>query len=532
MINHSCHDLKRKVDLIIFNARIYTPDSLNPIINCIAVKNGSIFKIGTDAEIRSRYWAPENINASGAVVYPGFIDAHSHFIGFAKNLRYADLSQAGSFDEVMEILKGYRLEHPEGWLIGRGWDQNKWKIKKFPDNRLLDKQFPGVPVVLTRVDGHAVLASEAAIKAASISFPGKAGEAISKDGRFSGIFLESTADILKDAIPQPTVDEMTDLLMTAAKLCHKAGLTSVTDAGLNKSEILLLDSLQQAGKLLLRIDAWLNPNEENFNYFLKDKLYETPFIRVGAIKMYADGALGSRGACLLQPYSDDPGNSGILVTSPTELFKVCEKAYKYGFQINTHAIGDKANRMVLQTYARLLKEDNDRRWRVEHAQVVDESDFELFGKYNIIPSIQATHATSDKGWSGSRLGRHRIKNAYAYKRLLDQNGWLPNGTDFPIEGIEPLHTFYAAVARKDREGQPENGFNPENALSRVEALNSITIWAAKASFTEKEKGSIETGKVADFTILDTDLLKVTENELLNAKVLYTIVNGNITFRAK
>lgn len=532
MINLSCHDLKKEVDLIIFNAKIYTPDSLKPNINCIAVKSGRIFKIGTDAEIRSRYWAPENINASRAVVYPGFIDAHSHFTGYAKNLRNADLSQACSFDEVLEILKGYRLQHPEGWLVGRGWDQNKWKNKKFPENTALDKQFPGVPVVLTRIDGHAVLASDAAIKAAGIVFPGKAGEAIVVNGRFSGIFLENMADKIKDAIPQPTTAEISGLLLTASKFCHEAGLTSVTDAGLNKSEILLLDSLQQAGKLLLRIDAWLNPNEENFDYFLKDKMFETPFLRVGAIKMFADGALGSRGACLLKPYSDDPGNYGLMVTSPSDFSNICKKAYNYGFQINTHAIGDMANRMVLQTYAKLLKEGNDRRWRVEHAQVVDDGDFGLFGKYDIIPSVQATHATSDMGWAESRLGNQRIKNAYAYKRLLDQNGWLPNGTDFPIEGIEPLNTFYAAVARKDREGNPENGFNPENALSRDEALKSITIWAAKASFSEKEKGSIETGKMADFTILDTDLLKAAENELIKAKVVYTVVNGEVVFKGK
>jgi len=527
----SCHNLKKKADLIIFNAKIYSPDSLDSGINCIAVKNGKILLIGTDAEIRSRYWAPENINGTGTYVYPGFTDAHAHFTGFALGLRYADLTKAKSFDEVLEIVQGYRKQHPEGWIIGRGWDQNNWPQKVFPDNKLLNKLFPEVPVVLTRIDGHAVLANDAAIKAAGIS-ESKKGEAIFRDGKFTGIFLEEMADKIRNAIPLPSVKEMSDLLIIATKLCNEAGLTAVTDAGLNKSEILLIDSLQQAGKITLRIDAWLSPNEENFDYFMQDKIYQTPFLRVGAIKMYADGALGSRGACLLGPYSDDYPNKGILVTSPEKLSAVCKRAYDHGFQVNTHAIGDSAVRMVLHTYSQFLKPGNDRRWRIEHAQVVNENDFNLFGKYNIIPSVQATHATSDMDWAGQRLGNQRVKNAYAYNRLLQQNGWLPNGTDFPIEGIEPIHTFYAAVARKDANGKPENGFMMENALSRMDALKSITIWASKASFTEKERGSIEVGMDADFTILNADIIKEPENKLLLTKVLYTIVDGKIVYKAR
>ena len=528
----SCHDLKKKADLILYNAKIYSPDSLVKEVNCIAVSKGKIIGIGTDAEIRSRYWSPENINASGAFVYPGFTDAHSHFTGFALGLRYADLTQAHSFDEVLEILQGYRKLHPEGWIVGRGWDQNNWPQKVFPDNKLLNQLFPEVPIVLTRVDGHAVLASDAAIRASGIVFPGKADEAKLQNAAFSGIFLEGLADKLRNAIPLPSVDEITALLETATKLCHQAGLTAVTDAGLNRSEILLLDSLQKIGKVTLRIDAWLNPNEENFEYFMKDTVYHTPFLKVGAIKMYADGALGSRGACLLEPYLDDPNNQGILVTSPDELSSVCKRAYEKGFQMVTHAIGDSAARMVLHTYSKFLKPGEDRRWRVEHVQVVNENDFEIFAKFHIVPSIQATHATSDMDWARHRIGYERLKNAYAYNRLLQQNGWLPNGTDFPIEGISPLRTFYAAVARKDEFGEPEKGFMMENALSRSDALKSITTWAAKASFCEKERGSIEVGKAADFTILNTDILKAPENKLLMTKVLYTIVDGKTVFKSK
>jgi len=528
----SCHDMKKKADLIIFNAMIYSPDSVGKGVNCIAVKNGIIIGVGTDADIRSRYSSPENINAAGATVYPGFTDAHSHFTGFALGLRYADLTQAHSFDEVLEIVKGYRKLHPQGWIIGRGWDQNNWPEKSFPDNKLLNKMFPGVPVVLTRVDGHAVLASETAIKSAGITLPVKNGEAILKNGEFTGIFLEEMADKLRNAVPLPTSKEISEMMVIATRLCHEAGLTAITDAGLNKSEILLLDSLQKAGKITLRIDAWLNPTEENLEYFMKDTVYHTPFLRVGAIKMYADGALGSRGACLLSPYLDDPHNQGILVTSPDALAAICKRAYERGFQMNTHAIGDSAVRMVLHTYAKFLQPGNDRRWRIEHAQVINEDDFALFAKYHIIPSVQATHATSDMDWAGQRLGFERLKNAYAYNRLLLQNGWLPNGTDFPVEGIEPIKTFYAAVARKNADGEPEEGFLMENALSRIDALKSMTIWAAKACFEENRRGSIEVGKVADFTILDTDIIKAPERKILMTKVLYTIVDGKKVYEAK
>jgi predicted amidohydrolase YtcJ len=528
----SCHDLKKKADLIIFNAHIYTPDSVDKSVNCIAVKNGKIICLGTDADIRSRYWAPENINATGAYIYPGFTDAHAHFTGFALGLRYADLTQARSFDEVLDILKGYRKLHPKGWIVGRGWDQNNWPKKVFPDNKLINKLFPGVPVVLTRIDGHALLASDAAIQAAGIISHGKKGEAVIQNGEFTGIFLEEMADKIRNSIPLPTVSEISDLLVIATKLCHEAGLTAVTDAGINKSDIMLLDSLQKAGKIALRIDAWLSPNEENFNYFLKDTIYHTPFLRVGAIKMYADGALGSRGACLLSPYLDDSPNRGILVTSPEALSAICKRAYDHGFQMNTHAIGDSAVRMVLHTYSKFLKPGDDRRWRIEHAQVVNENDFELFAKYHIIPSVQATHATSDMDWARQRLGYARVKNAYAYNRLLQQNGWMPNGTDFPIESIDPMKTFYAAVARKDANGEPEDGYMIENALQRMDALKSITSWASKASFTEKERGTIAVGQVADFTILNADIIKAPENKLLMTKVLYTIVNGKTVYKVR
>jgi predicted amidohydrolase YtcJ len=322
---------------------------------------------------------------------------------------------------------------------------------------------------------------------------------------------------------------MEALIMEAASLCQSAGLTGVNDAGVDKSTILLLDSMQKAGKLKLRIDANINPTGENMDYFMKGRDYSTERLRVGAVKIYGDGALGSRGACLLQPYSDELSTQGIIVTGQTEIREICNRAYQLGFQVNTHAIGDSAVRMVLHTYGEFLKGKNDRRWRIEHAQVVNEADFELFGKYSVIPSVQATHATSDMAWVKSRLGEKRLKNAYAYNRLMKQNSWIPNGTDFPVENISPLITFYAAVARKDRDGNPSEGFQIENALSRMEALKSITIWAARASFQESVRGSIEKGKFADLVVLDKDLLFAPENELLNTAIKCTIINGETVF---
>jgi predicted amidohydrolase YtcJ len=527
LMMQACRDLKNKADLIIYNATVYTVDSVNNKAESIAVKDGKIIAVGTDAEVRSRFSAIRMLDAKKQFVYPGFIDAHSHFSGFGLYLRYADLTAAGSFDEVLEIIKKYHTQNPGSWIVGRGWDQNKWPGKKFPDKTKLDVLYPEIPVVLTRIDGHAVLANTAAVKRCGLSAPFPEGQAILSGGNPTGVFLERCADKIRDAIPAPTPAETSKLLLQAMNLCHAAGLTGVNDAGIDKVMVLFIDSLQKAGKLNLRIDAMINPSVENMDFFMPGGGYKTDFLRVGSVKIYADGALGSRGACLLQPYSDDLLNHGILVSPASEIRRICQKADKYGFQVNTHAIGDSAVRTVLNVYGEFLKGKNDLRWRIEHAQVVDENDFGYFGRYSIIPSVQATHATSDMAWAGDRLGKSRLKNAYAYHRLMMENGWIANGTDFPIENISPVLTFYAAVARKNLAGKPEAGFMPENALSRLEALKSITIWAAKASFQENRIGSIEVGKFADFTILDSDILNVGEADLPKSVVKFTIVGGDI-----
>lgn len=529
IIFFSCHDMKKEVDLIIFNTTIYTLDSLDTKAESIAVDDGMIIAVGSDAMVRSRYWSANTIDAAGLYLYPGFIDAHSHFSGYAEYLRYAELGEASSFPEMIQIIKKYHETHPGQWIVGRGWDQNNWPGKQFPDNKLLNVLFPNVPVVLTRVDGHAVLANDRAINLAGLHAPFIKGEALMKEGIPSGVFLERSADLIKAAIPEPGEDEWAKLLADAAALCHAAGLTTVNDAGIDREMILRIDSLQKSGCLKIRIDAMINPTEENMNYFMPGKGYRTPFLRVRSVKIYADGALGSRGACLLKPYSDDSSNRGIMVTTSNFIRNICENAIKSGFQVNTHAIGDSAVRMVLQEYAAFLKGHNDLRWRIEHAQVVHEDDFELFGNFSIIPSVQATHATSDMAWARQRLGPARLRNAYAYKQLLEQNGWIPNGTDFPVEEIYPLNTFFAATARKDKNGRPKEGFLTENALSRKQALKSITIWAARAAFEDPYRGSIENGKMADIVILDQDILEVPEDQILKSNIVYTVLGGEIVY---
>jgi hypothetical protein len=339
-------------------------------------------------------------------------------------------------------------------------------------------------------------------------------------------------ELIGKAIPPPSLDEMVSALLTAQKDCFEVGLTTVTDAGVSKGTVLLMEDLQKSGDLKMRIYAMLDPSEENFSYFFPQGPTKTGKLTVSSVKLYIDGALGSRGALLLKPYSDDPENTGLQM-APAEYYdKICQRAYDAGFQVNTHAIGDSGNRIMLGTYAKYLKGDNDKRWRVEHAQIVNPEDIGYFGKFDIIPSVQSTHCTSDMYWADERLGDERLKHAYAYQDLLDQNGWLVNGTDFPVEDISPIKTFYAAVARQDAEGWPEGGFQMENAISREDALRSITIWPAKGSFEEDFKGSIEAGKVADFVILNEDIMQVENEDLLSVAVFATFVDGVEVFKAK
>ena len=520
----SCN-MKKEVDLIVLNAVVYTVNNDFDKQSAFAVRDGRFVELGSTDEILSKYKSGSVIDLEGKAVYPGFIDAHSHFMGYAVNLQNADLTGLDSENAVMEKLKEHRDAYPSEWLVGRGWDQNRWPEKKFPNKKQLDEIFPDIPVVLVRIDGHAVWVNSEAMRRLGVK-PGDVRivkeEAFEQNGEFTGVFIENAADLFRSAVPQPSIESMERLLETAQRNCFAVGLTMVTDAGIDKASILLLDSLQKQDRLKIRVDAWMNPDEVTMSYFKVP--YRTERLNVSAVKLYADGALGSRGALLLEPYSDDSKIRGVTTNSESYIRSICEKALNSGLQVATHCIGDSANRLMLRIYGDFLKGANDLRWRIEHAQIVDQEDVSLFAKYCVIPSVQPTHATSDMHWATERIG-DRIRNAYAYKFLMNQLGWIPSGTDFPIENISPIYTFYAAAVRKDLQGFPENGFQPENALTREEALKSVTRWAAQASFSEKEVGSIEAGKYADFVVLDRDIMLADEQEIPQTKVVHTYIQG-------
>lgn len=530
-MNHSCSDQREIADLIILNAKIYTVDNESSMAQSMAISDGRILAVGSDRDILDRYYSKNRINAGRKPIYPGFIDAHSHFVGYGLGLQRADLRHAGSFDEVLDIMQKHAETHPTEWLVGRGWDQNNWPEKEFPTHHRLTELFPNTPVVLIRVDGHAVITNLEAMRRLGVDddnrFPD--GEAIYDNGKLAGVFLEHTADRFKNAVPPLNRREMIAAMQEAQDNCVRAGLTSVSDAGLDKETVLLLDSLYKEDALDLRIYVMLNPTEENTNHFVKNGIYKTDRLNVRSIKLFADGALGSRGARLLEPYSDSPGHYGIWVHNEEMMHKYSKLAIDNGYQMIIHAIGDAATRRIIDVYSQYLQGPNDLRWRIEHAQVVHPDDFERFGQYSIIPAIQSIHATSDMRWAGSRLGPERLKNSYAQQKLLAQNGWIPNGTDFPVEEIYPLWTFHAAVFRKDHTGYPGGGFQMEEALTREQALRSMTIWAAKAAFEESEKGSLEAGKMADFIMLGHDIMEATEAEILQTKVLGTWIGGKAMF---
>jgi len=527
----SCNN-KQSVDLIVHNATIYTVDSTFATAEAMAIKDGKIIATGTTQFILNNYEAKEKIDAEKKAVYPGFIDAHAHFVGYGQSLFVADLYDTKSFEEVIERLKSFAAEHPdEKWILGRGWDQNKWPGKVYPTNEKLNQLFPDKPVYITRVDGHAAICNQKAFDLAHVK-PGatiSGGDAETKNGKLTGVLIDNAKELVNNNIPSLSKEDYAKRLLAAEKNCFAVGLTTITDCGLNYKDVDAIDTLQQQGKLNMRLYVMLSDDKENFAHYLPKGPYKTDKLFVHGFKFYADGALGSRGACLLQPYNDRKDWKGFLLSSIAHFDSSAQLLAGTEFQMCTHAIGDSGNRMILNVYTKVLKGKNDKRWRIEHAQIIHENDFDLFGQSSIIPSVQPTHATSDMYWAEERLGTKRLKGGYAYKQLLEQNGWIPLGTDFPVEDISPFKTFLAAVARKDAKGFPENGFQKEDALSREETIKGMTIWAAKADFLENEVGSLEKGKKADFIILDNDLMKVDEKNILNTKVTATYLGGKKVF---
>lgn len=522
-----------KIDLIVHNAKVYTVNDNFDITDAIAINNGKIIAVGPENEIKNKYLAKEYLDAKKRPIYPGFIDSHCHFVGYAKSLQQVNLVGTTSFNEVLEKVVEFSNSNSTKWITGRGWDQNDWEIKEYPSKQQLDSIFPDQPVCLRRIDGHAALVNQKALDIAKINTSTKIeGGIIEKiNGQLTGILIDNAVDLIMDIIPDFNEEELSKALLKAEQDLFKVGLTTVDDAGLNRSQIETIEQLQKDSLLKIKVYAMISAKPELFDYYLKKGPYKTDRLNVSSFKFYADGALGSRGACLLEPYSDiiEQQHYGLLIEQQSFYENYAQQLYDKGFQMNTHCIGDSANRMIMNIYKNVLKTTNDKRWRIEHAQVINPDDFKTFAEYTIIPSVQPTHATSDMYWAKDRLGETRVKTAYAYKQLLQQNGLIALGTDFPIEGINPINTFYAAVVRKDAKEFPTNGFQIENALTREEALKGMTIWAAISNFEETEKGSIEVGKNADFILLNDDIITTKENAILNTKVLATYINGEKVF---
>lgn len=520
---------RTKVDYIIHNAHIQSVDSLFTEYEAMAVQDGKILALGTYDKLSEAFEADSLFDANGAFVYPGLIDAHCHLFNYGLSLQQVNLFGAGSFDEVVERLLAFDAEKNPEWLRGRGWDQNLWEGKEFPTRELLDKYFPDKPVVLTRVDGHAAIANGKALEICGIDENTivDGGIVVLENGKPSGVLIDNAIDMIK--YPSLQKEDMRRAFLDAERHCLAVGLTSLCDAGLEPDTIEFIRTLQHSGEMRIRVNAMVAMSDRNLSRYLEKGPYKDERLTVQSFKMYSDGALGSRGACLIHPYSDRPGHYGLLLSTPAYMDSVIKVLADSPFQLCTHAIGDSANRLLLTMYGAALGKGSDRRWRIEHAQVVHESDFHFFREYNILPSVQPTHATSDMYWAEERLGPERIHEAYAYRTLYEQLGIIPLGTDFPIEGVDPLNTFYAAVVRKDAQGWPEGGFRPTEALDRKTALKGMTRDAAYAQFEENLKGSLELGKLADFVIFDTNLLGCAEEEILKAKVLRTYINGECVY---
>lgn len=544
----SCSPKKESLDLIIHHAIIYSVDSTFSVYEAMGIKDGKIIELNSNQEILKKYTAKEITDADGKIIFPGFIDAHCHFIAYGLGLQQVDLTGTTSYNEIIKKITSFSINtkaikaldgKPEfrkvqgginSWLLGRGWDQNDWDKKEYPTNIQLDSLFPNTPVLLTRIDGHAALANSEALRQAGIGIHTKisGGEILKTDNKLTGILIDNAVDLVKNKIPKPAKDEIINALLMAQENCIAMGLTTIDEAGLMKSDIDVIDELQKNGKLKMRVYAMLSDSLPNYDYYLERGPYKTDRLNVRSFKFYADGALGSRGACLEHDYADKPNWRGFLLSTKEHFEKYAKLVAQKGFQMNTHCIGDSAYHLILETYKK-AGATKDKRWRIEHAQIVNPADMKISD--NIIPSIQPTHATSDMYWAKERLG-NRVKNAYAYKNLLSVTGIVALGTDFPVEDISPFKTFFAAVARQDDKGFPKEGFQTENSLSREETIKGMTIWAAYSNFEEKEKGSLEKGKLADFILVDTDLMKCKIEDALKTKVIETYINGEKVYSKK
>jgi predicted amidohydrolase YtcJ len=516
-------------DLAVINALIYTGDAVHPTVTALGVTGGKIVYAG-DSIPKAR----ATIDARGAIVIPGLIDSHTHMQGLGDSLENIDLRGVTSEARAVEIVRNAVKDHKPGeWIRGRAWDQNLFEDKQFPTKEALSKAAPDNPVALTRVDGHALWVNQKALDLADVngSTPDPPGGKILRTatGAPAGVLVDRAQGLVSSKIPKPTADQVERRLARAAKECARLGMTSVHDAGVSAADLAAYRALIAAHQLPVRVNAMIGGTGPLWDDYKQRGPEIGPFLTVRSIKLYADGALGSRGAALLEPYADDPNNTGLLITDEPTIRQVALDAVAKGFQVATHAIGDRGNRTVLNAYAAALKGPNDKRFRIEHAQIIAPDDFARFKQYSVIASMQPTHATGDMPWAQVRLGPERIKGAYAWQTLLRLGVKFASGSDFPVENANPIWGFYSAISRQDHSGGPAGGWFPDQRLSREEALATWTVGGAYAAFEEKSKGILAPGMLADFIFLSADIMKIPAAEVWKVRVTRTVLNGEVVF---
>lgn len=529
-------------DRIFVNANIYTVDEGTPRAQALAIAGDRISTVGANAEVRATA-APDTIivDCEGKTIVPGFIDCHGHLEGLGSAIGTVDLVGTKSYEEIIDRVRSRAKNTPTGqWIVGRGWDQNDWPDTAFPHHAAVSEAMPDHPVHLVRVDGHAALVNRKALDAARIrkNTPDPPGGRIIRDddGNATGVLIDAAVGLVAAHIPRDSPKQIRAKLLRAMESCARAGLTSVHDAGVTRTALEEMRDLAADDELPIRVYAMLRANDRKtlHEYFASGPVIGlgSGMLTIRSVKAMNDGALGSRGAALIEPYSDEPGSRGLTLVKQDALEKLTIDALKAGFQVCTHSIGDRANHETLNAYTAAIAATGakDHRLRIEHAQVIAPDDIPRFARLNVIPSMQATHATSDMYWAEDRLGMDRVKGAYAWRSLMTAGCRIANGSDFPVENPNPLWGFYAAITRQDHEGWPEGGWQPDQRMTREEALRSFTLDAAYAAFEENQKGSIAPGKYADIVILSDDIMTIDPPAILKTHVDSVYIGGKPVFQ--
>jgi predicted amidohydrolase YtcJ len=525
---NSCYK-GQSVDMIIHNASIHTMNEGYVVAEAMAIKDGKILEVGPERQILNKYAADKQIDAQGKDVYPGLTDAHGHLLSYAKQKLSIDLVGTLSFEELLVRTEKYQSKFKRKFIVGRGWDQSLWPSNELPENSALNKLYPNIPVCLFRIDGHALLANDALLKLAGIDPETKIEGGIIhlKNGQCTGLLVDNAMNPVYELIPEFPEREMRSAILEIQDELYQYGITGVHEAGIENKDIDFFKKMIDKDEFSLDLYAMLMPSEENISFAKKNGPYSYKNLIIRSFKVMGDGALGSRGALLKQPYSDQHGHHGVLTTPVSEMKRIASIAEETGYQMNTHAIGDSTNKILLELYQRVFEVNKNHRWRIEHAQVIDPKDFKLFSAYGVFPSVQPTHAVSDQRWAEQRLGRKRMVGAYAYKTLLKQYGMLAIGTDFPVELTDPFLTIHAAVNRQNGENFPGGGFYRNESITLEECIKGMTIWAAFASFQEERLGSLEKGKDATFAIFESPV-KASEEFKPNF-ASYTFIKGKMVY---